>query len=56
MKYYLVSLVQLSSTLDENGKKNVEETTLQFLSQHDYFSKLWVALNDKKDKKSSTSS
>ena len=52
MKYYLLSLAQLSSTLDENvKKKNIEETTLQFLSQHDYFSKIWVALNEKKRQK-----
>ena len=48
MKYYLASLVQLSSTLDENEKKNVEKTTLQLLNEHDYFSKIWVTLNDKK--------
>ena len=48
MKYYLASLVQLSSTLDENEKKNVEKTTLQLLNEHDHFSKIWVTLNDKK--------
>ena len=48
MKYYLASFVQLSSTLDENEKKNVEKTTLQLLNEHDHFSKIWVTLNDKK--------
>ena len=51
MKYYLASLVQLSSTLNKNEKKNVEKITLQFLNQHEYFSKIWLTLNDKKDKK-----
>ena len=48
MKYYLASLAQLSSTLGQNFKKKVEKTTLQFLNQHAYFSKIWTVLNEKK--------
>ena len=46
MKYYLASIAQISSALDKNEKKNVEKTTLQFLNQYEYLSKIWTTLND----------
>ena len=46
MKYYLESIAQISSALDKNEKKNVEKTTLQFLNQYEYLSKIWTTLND----------
>ena len=40
MKYYLLSLGILASTLDD-----VEKLTLQFLNQHDYFLQIWPLLD-----------
>ena len=39
MKYFLTSLGQLASTLDEIEKMQVEKLTFQFLNQHSYFSR-----------------
>ena len=41
MKYYPSSLGILTRTLDDVEKERVKELTLQFLSQHNYFSQIW---------------
>ena len=51
VKYFLTSLGKLASSLDETEKKNVEKTTVQFLSYHPYFSEVWSRLSVKKKKK-----
>ena len=51
MKFILRSLGKLASSLDETEKKNVEKTTVQFLSYHPYFSNVWASLNIEKKKK-----
>ena len=38
IKYYQTSLVQLSETLSDDEKENVEKLIVQFLTTHDYFS------------------
>ena len=45
MKFYLSSLGSLASTLDNVEKICVEKLILQFLIQHDYFSKTWLLLD-----------
>ena len=50
MKYFLTSLGQLASTLDEVEKKRVEKLTIQFLKQHSYFSQVWKKLKLPKKK------
>ena len=40
VKYFLTSLGKLASSLDKTEKKNVEKTTVQFLSYHPYFSEV----------------
>ena len=42
MKYYLSSLGSLARTLVDVEKMRVEKLILQFLSQHDYFSQIWL--------------
>ena len=51
MKYFLTSLGQLASTLDEVEKAQVETLTLQFLNQHSYFSRTWIMLNKSQKRK-----
>ena len=46
IKYFLTSLGQLASTLDEVEKMQVEKLTYQFLDQHSYFSRTWKTLSD----------
>ena len=46
MRYFLTSLGQLASTLDEIEKTRVEKLTLQFLNRHSYFSRTWKMLSD----------
>ena len=46
MKYFLTSLGQLVSTLDEVEKARLKKLTLQFLNQHSYFSRTWRILNE----------
>ena len=45
MKYYLLSLGSLASTLDDVEKMNIQKLTLQFLNQHDYFLQIWLLLD-----------
>ena len=45
MKYFLSSLGKLAETLDHVEKERVEKLTVQFLSTHDYFSKVWKNLS-----------
>ena len=51
MKYFLTSLGQLASTLDDVEKKGVEKLTIQFWKQHSYFSQIWeqLKLSEKKE-------
>ena len=44
MKYFLTSLGRLAGTLDPIEKERVEKLTVQFLTMHDYFSKVWREL------------
>ena len=49
MKYFFSSLGKLAETLDPIEKEHVEKLTVQFLTTHDYFSKVWreLSLNQK---------
>ena len=40
MKYYLSSLGNLASALDEIEKMHLEKLNVQFLNQQDYFSEI----------------
>ena len=44
IKYYQTSLAQLSETLSNEEKENVEKLTVQFLITHDYFLTVWRTL------------
>ena len=51
MKYYQTSLGQLSETLSDEEIQNISELTVQFISEHDYFSTVWKDLTiDQKNK------
>ena len=45
MKYYLLNLGSLASTLDDREKIRVEKRSLQFLNQHNYFLQIWPILD-----------
>ena len=45
MKYYLSSLGNLASALDETEKMHLEKLNVQFLNQHDYFLEIWLHLD-----------
>ena len=45
MKYLLSSLGKLAETIDPIEKERIEKLTVQFLSTHDYFSKVWQELS-----------
>ena len=51
IKYYQTSLGQLSETTDENEKEKIEKLVIEFLTSHDYFSKIWPKLNVEQSKK-----
>ena len=51
VKYFLISLGKLASTLDDVEKTRVEKLTFQFLDQHSYFSRTWRMLNDQQKRK-----
>ena len=44
IKYYQTSLAQLSETADENEKEKIKKLTIQFITNHDYFSNVWKNL------------
>ena len=46
MKYFLISLGKLASTLGSTEKERVEKLTVQFLTSHDYLSKVWGELTE----------
>ena len=51
MKYYQTSLGQLSETLSDEEIQNIAELTVQFITNHDYFSTVWKNLSvDQKNK------
>ena len=50
MKYFLTSLGQLASTLDDVEKKRVEKLTIQFLKQHSYFSQVLEKVKTNEEK------
>ena len=41
MKYFLTSLGRLAATLDPIKRERIEKLTIQFLTAHSYFSKVW---------------
>ena len=49
MTYFLSGLGKLAETLDPIEKERIEKLTVQFLTTHDYFSKVWheLLLNQK---------
>ena len=51
MKYFLTSLGQLASTLDDVEKKGIEKLTIQFWKQRSNFSQIWeqLKLSEKKE-------
>ena len=52
IQYFLTSLGQLASTLDDvEKKKRVEKLTIQFLKKHSYFSQIWEQLKLSEKKK-----
>ena len=51
MKYYLTSLRQLSETMSDKEKDNIAKLTVQFISNHDYFSTVWKDLTYHQKKK-----
>ena len=50
MKYFLTSLGRLAATLDPVERERVEKLTIQFLTTHNYFSKVWKELSDNQKK------
>ena len=50
MKYFLTSLGQLASTMDEIEKTKVEKLTLQFLNHYEYFWQTWQLLSESEKK------
>ena len=51
MKYYQISLAQLSETLSDEETENIANLTVQFLTTHDYFSNVWKKLTYEQIKK-----
>ena len=51
MKYYQTSLGQLSETLSDKEKENIAELTVQFLTNHEYFSTVWKNLTNNQQNK-----
>ena len=51
IKYYQTSLGQLSETTNEIEKKKIRETTLEFITTHDYFSGVWQKLTFEQQEK-----
>ena len=41
MKYYQTCLGQLSETMSDEKIQNISELTVQFITDHDYFSTVW---------------
>ena len=50
MNYFLTSLGKLTSTLDFTEKERVEKLTVQFLTSHNYFTKVWEELTENQRK------
>ena len=50
MKYFLTSLGRLAATLDPIERERIEKLTIQFLTTHSYFSKVWKELTDNQKK------
>ena len=48
IKYYQISLANISNTAAFNEKVNIENTVALYLKQHSYFSKVWFALNQER--------
>ena len=45
IKYYQMSLANISNTATFNEKVNIENTVIKFIEKHSYFSKNWFMLN-----------
>ena len=51
MKYFQTSLGKLAETLSADEKRAIQKSTVQFLTTHSYFSKVWKELSsDQKNK------
>ena len=50
MKYYQTSLGQLSETLPDKEKENISKLTVQFLTNHDYFSTFLEKIDNSSEK------
>ena len=50
MKCFLTSLERLAATLDPIERERIEKLTVQFLTTHSYFSKVWKELTDNQKK------
>ena len=51
MKYFQTSLGKLAETLSADEKRAIQKLTVQFLTTHSYFSKVWKELSsDQKNK------
>ena len=44
IKYYQTSLAQLSDTTDKNEKEKIRTTVIDFINEHEYFSRVWQKL------------
>ena len=51
MKYYQTSLGQLSEILSDKEKENIAKLTVQFLTNHEYFSTVWKNLTNNQQNK-----
>ena len=51
LKYYQTSLAQLSETATNEEKEKIQKLTVQFLTTHDHFSKVWKNLTYEQRKK-----
>ena len=50
MKYFLTSLGRLAATLDPIEREHIEKLTIQFLTTHSYFYKVWKERTDNQKK------
>ena len=51
MKYFQTSLGKLAETLSADKKRAIQKLTVQFLTTHSYFSKVWKELSSNQKNK-----
>ena len=51
IKYYQTSLANISNTATYSEKVNIENTVADYLKNHNYFSKIWLVLNQESKNK-----